>query len=74
MIVFGWTHKLPEGSLYSISHRTFYTQVQKVLPHRIILMQKDHDDLPLQSLPYDFPHKPLVHVVILQYDGVVEEM
>jgi len=72
VIVFGWTHKLPEGNLYSISYRAFYTLVRQVLGHNIIQVVRDRDDHQLQSLLCGVLPTLQDHEVHFQCGDVVE--
>ena len=71
VIVFGWGHKLPKGSLYSLSYRAFYTLVRQVQLHNKVQVLRDRDDLLLVFLPCGFQRKLQVHGVLLQRGDVV---
>ena len=45
VIVFGWGHKLPKGSLYSLSHRKLDTLVLKETDHKTVQDNLGRDDL-----------------------------
>ena len=74
MIVFGWTHKLPEGNLYSFNHRKSDTLVQRGIDRRIVQDNLDRDDLLLLFPSYDVQHTPPNHVTHLQCDDAFEEI
>ena len=74
VIVFGWGHKLPKGSLYSLSHRKLDTLVLKETDHKTVQDNLGRDDLLLLFLSYDVQHTPLNRATHLQCDDAFEEI